>query len=30
MMYFKSLIEGISPLPTANKEIREAIEAEAS
>lgn len=29
MMYFKSLIEGISPLPTANAEIRQAIEAEA-
>jgi len=29
MMYFKSLIEGISPLPTANKEIRKAIEEEA-
>ncbi|WP_420794793.1 tRNA (adenosine(37)-N6)-dimethylallyltransferase MiaA [Colwellia psychrerythraea] len=29
MMYFKSLIEGISPLPTANPEIRQAIEAEA-
>lgn len=30
MMYFKSLIEGISPLPTANAEIRQAIESEAS
>jgi len=30
MMYFKSLIEGISPLPTANVEIRQAIESEAS
>ncbi len=30
MMYFKSLIEGISPLPSANAEIREAIENEAS
>ncbi|WP_170252765.1 tRNA (adenosine(37)-N6)-dimethylallyltransferase MiaA [Colwellia echini] len=30
MMYFKSLIEGISPLPTADPEIREAIEKEAS
>jgi tRNA dimethylallyltransferase len=29
MMYFKSLIEGISPLPTANAEIRHAIESEA-
>ncbi|OUS27750.1 tRNA (adenosine(37)-N6)-dimethylallyltransferase MiaA [Thalassotalea sp. 42_200_T64] len=29
MMYFKSLIEGISPLPAANAEIRAAIEAEA-
>ncbi|WP_033093782.1 tRNA (adenosine(37)-N6)-dimethylallyltransferase MiaA [Colwellia psychrerythraea] len=29
MMYFKSLIEGISPLPTANPDIRQAIEAEA-
>lgn len=29
MMYFKSLIEGISPLPTADKEIREKIEQEA-
>lgn len=29
MMYFKSLIEGISPLPTANKEIRKSIEQEA-
>lgn len=29
MMYFKSLIEGISPLPTANTEIRQAIEREA-
>jgi tRNA dimethylallyltransferase len=30
MMYFKSLIEGISPLPTANAEIRQVIESEAS
>jgi len=29
MMYFKSLIEGISPLPTADPEIRKAIESEA-
>lgn len=29
MMYFKSLIEGISPLPEANPEIRAQIEAEA-
>lgn len=29
MMYFKSLIEGISPLPSANAEIREQIETEA-
>lgn len=29
MMYFKSLIEGISPLPAANAEIRAKIEAEA-
>lgn len=29
MMYFKSLIEGISPLPAANPEIRQAIEDEA-
>ena len=29
MMYFKSLIEGISPLPTANAEIRQTIESEA-
>jgi len=29
MMYFKSLIEGISPLPTANAEIRQGIETEA-
>jgi tRNA dimethylallyltransferase len=29
MMYFKSLIEGISPLPQANDEIRKGIEAEA-
>ncbi|ALO36508.1 tRNA dimethylallyltransferase [Colwellia sp. MT41] len=29
MMYFKSLIEGISPLPTANAEIRQAIASEA-
>lgn len=30
MMYFKSLIEGISPLPTANAEIRQKIENEAN
>ncbi|GAA6173801.1 tRNA (adenosine(37)-N6)-dimethylallyltransferase MiaA [Colwellia sp. KU-HH00111] len=30
MMYFKSLIEGISPLPTANSEIRKKIETEAA
>ncbi len=30
MMYFKSLIEGISPLPKANAEIRKAIENEAA
>jgi tRNA dimethylallyltransferase len=30
MMYFKSLIEGMSPLPTANAEIRKAIESEAA
>jgi len=30
MMYFKSLIEGISPLPQADKEIRGAIEKEAA
>jgi len=30
MMYFKSLIEGISPLPTANAEIRQTIESEAA
>jgi len=30
MMYFKSLIEGISPLPQANKAIRAAIEQEAA
>ena len=30
MMYFKSLVEGISPLPQANKEIRSAIEQEAA
>ncbi len=30
MMYFKSLIEGISPLPSANADIRKAIEAEAA
>jgi len=30
MMYFKSLVEGISPLPQANKEIRSAIEQEAT
>ena len=29
MMYFKSLLEGISPLPTANVDIRKAIEKEA-
>ena len=29
MMYFKSLIEGISPLPQANSEIRQKIEQEA-
>lgn len=29
MMYFKSLIEGISPLPQANNEIREQIEIQA-
>jgi tRNA dimethylallyltransferase len=29
MMYFKSLIEGISPLPAANAEIRQEIEKEA-
>ncbi|HCH70656.1 MAG TPA: tRNA (adenosine(37)-N6)-dimethylallyltransferase MiaA [Colwellia sp.] len=29
MMYFKSLIEGISPLPAANSDIREKIELEA-
>ena len=29
MMYFKSLIEGISPLPSANAEIRQTIENEA-
>lgn len=29
MMYFKSLIEGISPLPAANTDIRKGIEAEA-
>ncbi|WP_026301523.1 tRNA (adenosine(37)-N6)-dimethylallyltransferase MiaA [Colwellia piezophila] len=29
MMYFKSLIEGISPLPTANAEVRKEIESEA-
>ena len=29
MMYFKSLIEGISPLPTANTDIRKNIESEA-
>jgi tRNA dimethylallyltransferase len=29
MMYFKSLIEGISPLPSADASIREGIEAEA-
>ena len=30
MMYFKSLIEGISPLPTADSKIRQAIENEAA
>jgi len=30
MMYFKSLIEGISPLPEANPEVRKGIEAEAA
>lgn len=30
MMYFKSLIEGISPLPEANPEVRKKIEAEAA
>ncbi len=30
MMYFKSLIEGISPLPAANSDIRKQIELEAS
>ena len=30
MMYFKSLIEGISPLPAANSDIRKQIEAEAA
>ncbi len=30
MMYFKSLIEGISPLPAANSDIRKKIEAEAA
>ena len=30
MMYFKSLIEGISPLPTANNNIRQQIEKEAA
>ncbi|WP_076417783.1 tRNA (adenosine(37)-N6)-dimethylallyltransferase MiaA [Colwellia sp. UCD-KL20] len=30
MMYFKSLIEGISPLPAANAKVREEIEAEAA
>jgi len=30
MMYFKSLIEGISPLPAANAEIRQQIEQEAN
>jgi tRNA dimethylallyltransferase len=29
MMYFKSLIEGISPLPAANSDVRQRIEAEA-
>jgi tRNA dimethylallyltransferase len=30
MMYFKSLIDGISPLPSANTEIRQGIESEAN
>ena len=30
MMYFKSLIEGISPLPAANSDIRKQIESEAT
>jgi tRNA dimethylallyltransferase len=30
MMYFKSLIDGISPLPSADTEIRQVIESEAS
>lgn len=30
MMYFKSLIEGISPLPTADSDIRQQIEVEAA
>jgi len=30
MMYYKSLIEGISPLPAANPDIRQQIEAEAN
>lgn len=30
MMYFKSLIDGISPLPSADAEIRKSIEAEAA
>lgn len=30
MMYFKSLIEGISPLPAANSEVRNQIEVEAA
>ena len=30
MMYFKSLIEGISPLPTADSEVRKQIETEAA
>ena len=30
MMYFKSLIEGISPLPAANSDVRQQIEKEAS
>jgi tRNA dimethylallyltransferase len=30
MMYFKSLIEGISPLPAANSEVRKQIEMEAA
>jgi tRNA dimethylallyltransferase len=30
MMYFKSIIEGISPLPAADKDVRKKIEAEAA